>query len=62
MPAFTFEKLTPPAARTPAPPDVKKRRGMMVHVLDRFAGIRARRIRFFRQNTASKSPQPERQD
>ena len=59
MPAFTFEKLAPPVPRTPAPPDVKKRRGVMVRMIDRFASMRARRIRFFRQKTTSSSRQPE---
>jgi hypothetical protein len=58
MPAFTFEKLAPPAPRTPAPPDVKKRRWVMVRMIDRFAGMRARRI-FFRKKTALNSHQPK---
>jgi len=62
MPAFTFEKLTPPADRASAPPDVKERRGVVVQMLDRFAALRARRLRFFRQKTASNSPQAEPQD
>jgi len=62
MPAFTFEKLPPPAARAPAPPDVKERRGVMVRMIDRFAAVRARRIRFFRQKRASNSPQSEPRD
>jgi hypothetical protein len=57
MPVFTFEKISPPAAREPvrpgsvqvsslqgsAPSAVKKRRGVIVQILDRFAETRARR-------------------
>jgi len=40
MPAFTFEKISPPVRRTPnAPPD-KKRRGVIGQVLDRFSASR----------------------
>jgi hypothetical protein len=62
MPAFTFEKLTPPAPRAPAPPVVKKRRALMVQMLSRFAGMRARRIFVFRQKTTSNSHQPKSHD
>jgi hypothetical protein len=61
MPAFTFEKLTPSAPRAPAPPVVKKRRGMMVRMLDRFAGKRARRV-FFRRKAVSNADHPKPQD
>lgn len=57
MPAFSFEKLSPPApgaAATPTPNNVqgtasenadKKPRGVIVQVLDRIAEARARRSR-----------------
>jgi hypothetical protein len=61
MPAFTFEKLTPPAPRAPAPPVVRKRRGLMVQMLKRFAGKHARRV-FFRKKAVSNSDHPEPQD
>ena len=39
MPAFTFEKISPPAYRGPIPPVAnKKQRGVIVQMLDRFAG------------------------
>jgi hypothetical protein len=60
MPAFSFEKLTPPAA--PTPPVVKERRGVIIQMLDRFAGMRARRILLFRHKTVSDSSRPEPQD
>ena len=43
MPAFTFEKISPPVRRGPLPPIVKKQRGVIVQILDRFVGARVRR-------------------
>jgi hypothetical protein len=55
MPAFTFEKLPPPARRESAPaddrskpelrarPSTKPHRGLVVQMLDRFANARRRR-------------------
>ncbi|WJR76992.1 hypothetical protein [Bradyrhizobium sp. NP1] len=43
MPAFSFEKIAPPARRNPTAPAEKKPRGMIVQILDRFAGARAKR-------------------
>jgi hypothetical protein len=44
MPAFTFEKISPPADRGPAPPVAnKKQRGVVVKILDRFVEARVRR-------------------
>jgi hypothetical protein len=45
MPAFTFEKISPPARRGSLPPTTttKKQRGVIVKVLDRFVGVRAKR-------------------
>ena len=63
MPAFTFEKLPPPAApRAPAQPVVKKRRGVMIQMLDRFAGKRARRVLFRNKKAVSNSDHPKPQD
>jgi len=46
MPAFTFEKISPPAPRLPvAPVSNKKQRGVIVQMLDRFVEARARRGR-----------------
>jgi hypothetical protein len=41
MPAFTFEKISPPVSG-PLPPAAKKQRGVIVQVLDRFVGGRVR--------------------
>ena len=44
MPAFTFEKISPPARRVPAAPVAnKKQRGVIVQILDRFAEARVKR-------------------
>ena len=44
MPAFTFEKITPPARQAPIPPVAnKKQRGVIVQILDRFAEARVKR-------------------
>ncbi len=41
MPAFTFEKISPPARRKPAAPTVNdKPRGAVVQLLDRFSEVR----------------------
>ena len=43
MPAFTFEKISPPIRRGPLPPIVKKQRGVIVQILDRFVEARVTR-------------------
>ena len=43
MPAFTFEKISPPIRRGPLPPIAKKQRGVIVQILDRFVEARAKR-------------------
>lgn len=40
MPAFTFEKISPPVRRGPIAPIAKKQRGVIVQILDRFAEAR----------------------
>jgi hypothetical protein len=46
MPAFTFEKISPPERRGPVPPVAnKKQRGVIVQMLDRFAEARVKRSR-----------------
>jgi hypothetical protein len=45
MPAFTFEKIPPPADHGPVPPVAnKKQRGVIVQMLDRFAEARVKRM------------------
>jgi hypothetical protein len=49
MPAFSFEKISPPAPRDPIQPlvsiapDVRKPRGVIVQIMDRFVEARLRR-------------------
>ena len=43
MPAFTFEKISPPVPRGQIPPTAKKQRGVIVQILDRFVEARVRR-------------------
>ena len=43
MPAFTFEKISPPVRRGPLPPIAKKQRGVIVKILDRFVEARVKR-------------------
>ncbi len=43
MPAFTFEKISPPVRRTTIPPAAKEQRGVISQVIDRFVETRAKR-------------------
>ena len=43
MPAFTFEKISPPTKRGPIAPIVVKKRGVIVQILDRFVEARVKR-------------------
>ena len=43
MPAFTFEKISPPVRRGPIAPIVKKQRGVIVQILGRFVEARVER-------------------
>ncbi|HEX9214966.1 MAG TPA: hypothetical protein VF901_31005 [Bradyrhizobium sp.] len=43
MPAFTFEKISPPVRRAPVATTPKKPRGLISQVINRFAERRARR-------------------
>ena len=43
MPAFRFEKISPPASRGPIAPIVVKKRGVIVQILDRFVEARVKR-------------------
>ncbi|MGH6643593.1 MAG: hypothetical protein ACRED3_12950 [Bradyrhizobium sp.] len=51
MPAFTFEKISPPDRRGPVPPIAnKKQRGVIVQMLDRFVEARVKRTRQEQEN------------
>ncbi len=44
MPAFTFEKISPPIPRGPIAPVEQKQRGVIVQILDRLVEARTRRM------------------
>jgi hypothetical protein len=59
MPAFTFEKISPPVRRGPLPPIEKKQRGVIVQILDRFAEARVKRsLRGKKGAIARRQPKP----
>ena len=45
MPAFTFEKISPPTTHGTVAPIVRKRRGVIVQILDRFVEARVKRTK-----------------
>ncbi|MBR1174755.1 hypothetical protein JQ617_12370 [Bradyrhizobium sp. KB893862 SZCCT0404] len=57
MPAFTFEKISPPARRAPAAATPKKPRGLISQMIDRFAERRARRA-LLRQRVPRQDEKP----
>jgi hypothetical protein len=66
MPAFTFEKISPPAPRGSIPPVaagsttvVTRQRGVIVQLLDRFVEARVRRtLREDKGVIARREPKP----
>jgi hypothetical protein len=59
MPAFTFEKISPPIRRGPIPPTAQKQRGVIVQILDRFAEARVKRgLREKKGVIARRPPKP----
>jgi hypothetical protein len=43
MPAFSFEKIKPPASDGPVPPAAKQHRSVLVQLLDRLVETRLKR-------------------
>ena len=43
MPAFSFEKISPPIRRGPVPAIARKQRGVIVQILGRFVEARVKR-------------------
>jgi hypothetical protein len=43
MPAFSFEKISPPVRRGPVAPIVKKQRGLFAQILESFVEARAKK-------------------
>ena len=60
MPAFSFEKISPPVRRGPIPPIVKKQRGVIVQILGRFVEARVKRtLREEKGVIARHAPKPQ---
>jgi hypothetical protein len=57
MPAFTFEKISPPVRRGPIAPIAKKQRGVIVKILDRFVEARVQRASRKEQGGAARRQQ-----
>lgn len=58
MPAFTFEKISPPARRGPIPSIKKKQRGVIVQILDRLVEKRVNRARREEKNVFARRQYP----
>ncbi|WP_213742356.1 hypothetical protein [Bradyrhizobium sp. dw_411] len=63
MPAFTFEKITPPSsgpvssvAKNVGPSVAKKQRGVIVQILDRFVETRVKRTLSDEKGVAARKP------
>jgi len=56
MPAFTFEKISPPVRRGPIPTIEKKQRGVIVQILDRFVEARVKRARREEKRAIGRKP------
>jgi hypothetical protein len=60
MPAFTFEKISPPVPRGQIPPTAKKQRGVIVQILDRFVEARVRRTLGEEEEKGAVAPRQQR--
>ena len=57
MPAFTFEKISPPGEHHPVTPVAnKKQRGVIIQILDRFAEARVKQSKEEKPPSVPKSP------
>jgi hypothetical protein len=60
MPAFTFEKISPPVRRGPTTPEPRKPRGVIYQMIDRLAEMRTRRsLRVERKSMRHDGKPPE---
>jgi hypothetical protein len=60
MPAFSFEKISPPVRGGPLAPIVTKQRGVIVQILDRFVEARVKRTsRAAKGVVARRQPTPK---
>ncbi len=63
MPAFTFEKISPPTTSGPvAPIVVRKRRGVIVQILDRFVEARVKRALKQEKGVIARHPEKQSKD
>ena len=56
MPAFSFEKISPPIRRGPIPSIAKKQRGVIVQILDRFVEARVKRSMLEEKGVIARNP------
>jgi hypothetical protein len=59
MPAFSFEKISPPIRHDPVPTIEKKQRGVIVQVLGRFVEARVERAQRVEQSIIDRREQRE---
>jgi len=60
MPAFSFEKISPPVRRGPIAPIEQKQRGVIVQILDRLVEARVKRtLKGDKGVIARRDPAPE---
>jgi hypothetical protein len=58
MPAFSFEKISPPVRHGPIASIEKKQRGVIVQILDRFVEARVKRSVSDAQGVIARSGKP----
>ena len=56
MPAFTFEKISPPVRRGPIPSIETKQRGVIVQILGRFVEARVKRAQRAEKGVIARNP------
>jgi hypothetical protein len=59
MPAFSFEKISPPISRGPVPAIEKKQRGVIFHILGRIVEARVERAQRVEKSIIARREQRE---
>jgi hypothetical protein len=62
VPAFSFEKISPPVRRGPIAPIETKQRGIIVQILDRFVEARMKRALKAEKGVAARPEKQSKQD
>ena len=62
MPAFSFEKISPPVRRGPIAPIETKQRGVIVQILNRFVEARRKRALKAEKGVAARPEKQSKQD